>query len=465
MAQVQPAGHWLYQLAQIFLLLSYLTTNLIALRSMLACAALCFTLWGALVLDISVDTTVWNALFFVINTIQTLLLLFKKRPIKFKFAPHEDIYREMFEKVGISRHDFRIMADMGLLRSLKAGSFYIEAGNVVNNLSLLYKGKLELYHHEYNRQSQTSTVCHEWEFVESPEWAARNNRRAATPSSPQHSKAAKDESGLLEFQDAETIKVSAKAVEHCLFLSWPVEQLEAYISAHSHVAAPLNALIGADIAKKLFRQHPHFKTPSDFTPDEQFLYDLFKQHVSNFNKVDAAELLTASRKGSYRLPGTVFVRAGEEASQLAVLRTGEIEVVLGEGAEEKILYTIRPPQFLGAVEFETEGHIARLGLRARTPCSFNYWDVTTLRGLCESHEGIHHALSAVLAADLSSKMSYALYPKPLLPSTMKFSQPADEVREHKQEAETPSSYSGEDNEFVLTVHHASEDVPFSGRQP
>lgn len=258
--EILPVGHWLFQLAQLLLLLSYLTTSVLILRTLLACAALCFVLWAWLVLAIAVDTTIWNIIFCVINTIQALILLLQKRPIKFKHSPHERIYQEMFRDVGVSRHDFRQLAKMGYMRSSRAGSYYIEAGNIVNNLSLLYKGKLELYQRHRNR-AQTVNMVYELEFVESPEWAARRNRRNSKAPRIRHSVVGTaTEEILLEFPEAETIEVSVKAVENSYFLTWPVEQLEAYLAKNPHMEAPLNAAVGADVAKKIIPTAPTIST-------------------------------------------------------------------------------------------------------------------------------------------------------------------------------------------------------------
>jgi len=52
--------HWLFQLANVFLFLSYVIPSILALRLLLACAGLSFLLWGWLVLPFSIDTVIWN---------------------------------------------------------------------------------------------------------------------------------------------------------------------------------------------------------------------------------------------------------------------------------------------------------------------------------------------------------------------------------------------------------------------
>jgi len=374
----------------------------------------CLAVWAWVILDVALDAFIWNSLFFIINFIQAVILIYKMRPIKFEYPPHERIYQEVFAKVGVSRLDFKAMAKIGLMRSLKAGSYYIEAGNLVNNLSLVYRGKLELMKHQDNRP-ETVNECGEWDFVEAPEWAARCHRRALhglklgnekkTPTAQREGEAP-DDCVLLEYQDAETISISAKALSDCLFLSWPVEQLEMFLNQFPHIAAPFNAVVGADVARKLYRFAAK-QTPAQLqlTGDQQFLANLFKEQVPGFEHMDAGELVTTGKNAKIRRAGTIWLRAGEEASHLAVLKEGEMEAVLGEGANEKVMYVVKPPQFLAAVEFASEDHVAALSLRARSPCSLVQWDAQGLRDLRAAHPSIHHTLSSVMAADLSAKMT------------------------------------------------------------
>lgn len=410
---IWPANHWLYQLGMCCLLISYATVDLLPLRIVLAIGSLLLALWGLLILDVSVDTTVWNLLFFVINSIQAILLLWKKRPIKFVHVAHESIYQEVFSKVGISRLDFKSMVKVGFLRSLKAGSYYIEAGNVVNNLSLLYQGKLELYRKRSDRV-QTVNLCEKWEFVEAPEWAARFNRRVRKgtgpkPATPHAPGVSDDECVLLEWQDAETINVSAKAAENCLFLTWPVEELEVFLIKHPHIVAPFNALVGADVAKKLFRAESILPPKAlQLTEEEQLVRQVFLAQTPNFDHMDPVDLLSTGKLTSIRRVGTIYLRAGEEMTTLGLLQTGEMEAVLGEGVNEKVIYVVRPPQFLGALEFTSQDHIALFTLRTRVPCTIFQWDARDLQRLCVSNSNVHHVLTAAFAADLSVKLIHSL---------------------------------------------------------
>lgn len=116
MSNVQSANHWLFQLANTFLLLSYASKDVLVLRVLLMCAGLCFMLWGAVVLSISVDTLVWNLIFTIINGLRGAQVAWSRRPIQFDRDEHEIIYAELFGPVGVSRLNFKNLINEGLIR-------------------------------------------------------------------------------------------------------------------------------------------------------------------------------------------------------------------------------------------------------------------------------------------------------------------------------------------------------------
>ena len=120
---IQPPSHWLYHLANIFLLFSYLSPNLLVLRILLAAGCLCFALWGLLVLDISIDTTVYNGFFFLINTAHALYLAYQLKPVRLD-SELEAVWKAMFDgKDGLvmSRRDWkRLTAKDVYVRGMEA---------------------------------------------------------------------------------------------------------------------------------------------------------------------------------------------------------------------------------------------------------------------------------------------------------------------------------------------------------
>ena len=60
-----PANHWLFQCANVCLLLSYSAKDVLILRILLMGAGVFFVLWGSTVLGVAIDTICWNAVFVI----------------------------------------------------------------------------------------------------------------------------------------------------------------------------------------------------------------------------------------------------------------------------------------------------------------------------------------------------------------------------------------------------------------
>eukprot|EP00048_Salpingoeca_helianthica_P000317 m.40786 g.40786 ORF g.40786 m.40786 type:complete len:110 (-) comp10395_c1_seq1:454-783(-) len=102
-----PPNHWLFQLANASLFLSYISYDLLFLRLVLAVAALLFLLWGALVLDYSLDTILWNLVFLVINLTFAVRIAYSRRPISFERIEHERLYKVLgWRELKIPRAKF-----------------------------------------------------------------------------------------------------------------------------------------------------------------------------------------------------------------------------------------------------------------------------------------------------------------------------------------------------------------------
>eukprot|EP00164_Ancoracysta_twista_P004225 GFYU01005690.1.p1 GENE.GFYU01005690.1~~GFYU01005690.1.p1 ORF type:complete len:518 (-),score=98.48 GFYU01005690.1:353-1906(-) len=183
MTVLLPANHGLFQAANSFLFLSYVSRDVLQLRLVLAFAAIFFMLWSGLILDFSLDTFLWNFVFGIINSIQAVLLIYQRRPIKFDRPEHEDLYENVFANVGMSRLQFKTLASESLWRTLKAGSTYVEKGNEARNLTLIYKGRMDVKRFEGDH-AEVLNVIDPYQWVESPEWTvhigmvqARLNKR------------------------------------------------------------------------------------------------------------------------------------------------------------------------------------------------------------------------------------------------------------------------------------------------
>ena len=121
--EIQPPSHWLYHLANIFLLLSYLSPHLLILRTLLAAGCLCFALWGLLVLAISIDTVVYNVFFFIINAAHAVYLIYQMKPVVLD-SELEMVWRALFDgKDGLlmSRRDWKQLTEKDIvIRGMQA---------------------------------------------------------------------------------------------------------------------------------------------------------------------------------------------------------------------------------------------------------------------------------------------------------------------------------------------------------
>lgn len=300
MKEASAAGHWLFQLANTFLFLSYASRDLLMLRIVLMLAGFCFVMWGALALTkIAVDTIVWNSIFCVINAVRAAELAWQRRPIKFEREEHEEVYAQVFGPVGISRLNFKLLMQQSLLRTLREGSTFIEAGNEATNLTLLYAGRMSIISAPKDgRPYEKVGTVSRMQFVESPQWAnmqvqrrekasantsaasARRSHQKRLPFRAKVAKAAADAAApRIVHHDADTVEststgeivemdvasdqdvraasavdVTFKAETNITFFTWPMERLVDYLAKTPSLSAPLNSIVGADVATKLFSQ-------------------------------------------------------------------------------------------------------------------------------------------------------------------------------------------------------------------
>ena len=81
-----PVHHLYFQLANLFLFLSYLAPNgiygILYLRVTLCIGCFFFSLWGWVVLC-AFDTVLWNAIFVVINLTHVMIISYSLRPVRF----------------------------------------------------------------------------------------------------------------------------------------------------------------------------------------------------------------------------------------------------------------------------------------------------------------------------------------------------------------------------------------------
>ena len=128
-----PANQFLFQLANLFLMLTYLVRSnngiavLIQLRAALTCAGLCFGLWGGTVVC-SLDCMLWNLAFVVGNACHLVYLVSKVWPSGFGCETQALVYEKIFKPVGLRRYQYKALMKAAKKKRFQAGEFYARQG-------------------------------------------------------------------------------------------------------------------------------------------------------------------------------------------------------------------------------------------------------------------------------------------------------------------------------------------------
>lgn len=233
-----PINNWMFQLANIFLFLSYTSNNILYLRIVLSCGGLWFMLW-AIYFEAGVlaDTMMWNYVMTLINVRQAIAIFYAKRPIVFD-EDREQIYNEKFKGI-MTRVNFKILCQNSFIREIQRDRYYAQYGDTCNNLSILISGKIKIVKKEREESivsnNNNQVILYQdkdiyvWpnEFIDSPEWVMRKSRRKYA--------------------------VSMFVEEKCKFLMWPYEILEEVLGNNPQLSAPLSGVLGSDVSMKIFK--------------------------------------------------------------------------------------------------------------------------------------------------------------------------------------------------------------------
>ncbi|XP_071530559.1 popeye domain-containing protein 3-like isoform X2 [Panulirus ornatus] len=221
-----PINHIYFQLANIFLFLSYLAPNgiygILYLRITLTIGCTFFCLWGWVVLC-SFDTFLWNAIFVLINVVHVIVICYYLRPVR--FTPElEQVYRSLFQPLKVSRHQFkRVINCMKLIRYVKFQEIYAqEKITRVDSLSLVLSGRLVI-----SQNGRALHIVSQHQFLDSPEWFGVSTD--------------------------EFFQVSATAIEDSRVLIWHRDKLKLTIMGDQFLQAVFDHILGRDVVKKLMQ--------------------------------------------------------------------------------------------------------------------------------------------------------------------------------------------------------------------
>jgi len=224
---ILPAAHWLLQISNTLLLISYGFKSILYLRIVLALASLGFILWSVFVLRLALDTILWNTAFFVINTGHVAKLLYDMRDIKFDPDKHFVWENVFYRHLHMDKHTFKELTDCCHIRVLRQGEYYAKLGDAVDDLAVLIHGKLEVYEHEEGEEGSSATVfLHQLisgEFVNSSEISWEKDH----------------------------YDVSIQCFESCRLLVWPKDYILHLRETNPELAGLMNGVTARDISKKL----------------------------------------------------------------------------------------------------------------------------------------------------------------------------------------------------------------------
>lgn len=143
-----PINHYLFHMANAFLVLSNVQIHILFLRLVLILASVCFILWGWIVLQdifglIFIDLVLWNLAFIVINIFYSIPLIKDMIPIWLK-GEMKKIYEKMFKK-KLSKKEFAYLMSFAKQKHVSmVNSNIITQGNPYEELLMLWnipKGK------------------------------------------------------------------------------------------------------------------------------------------------------------------------------------------------------------------------------------------------------------------------------------------------------------------------------------
>lgn len=165
-------NHYLFQLANIFLILGYVQIRgkygLLYLKCCIFASCVCFGLWGWLVLC-ALDTFLWNFIFTCINLFQISALVYQLYPFRVTLSAEEEmIYRQLFKPLGVSKNSFQniLIDNVADIQVLKSGECYaVQQATATDKLGLLFAGRVAV-----SCDGVTTTIIGEMCFLDAKNW-------------------------------------------------------------------------------------------------------------------------------------------------------------------------------------------------------------------------------------------------------------------------------------------------------
>lgn len=168
---------------------------------------------------------IWNACFVLINSFH-LLLLIKKHLPTFISASHRELYENVFQPLQISKKDFKYLLKAAKIETYSYGKYFCQEQRTLadKNLHILLSGMMTVRCDGFFLQA-----IQPLEFINSVEWKCAQYGQAV-----------------------DTHQVTVEAITECSVLVLPAEGLEKAYDAVPDLRFVLDALVGRDIARKLY---------------------------------------------------------------------------------------------------------------------------------------------------------------------------------------------------------------------
>ena len=187
MVEIQPLNHWAFQIANSFLIISFIQWNQLYLRFTISCGCFFFMLWGIIFFDIAVDLSTWNFVLCCLSTSHIVLILRKKIVGSFEL-PLENLYQKVFSGV-LTRYEFKLFKSCIEVQEVVAPNTQIlKAGNTFEEILIIgdldpEKTKIEI---KVNTAEGERTLTHQ---VDPYTWLGVIDyiQMTQTPNSPQKS--------------------------------------------------------------------------------------------------------------------------------------------------------------------------------------------------------------------------------------------------------------------------------------
>jgi len=223
-----PLNHVYYQAANIFLLLSTISSNHQFIRTMMTVAFSLLSLWGWSV-SCGLDTLVWSCLLAMVNLSWCVRTWWRRRTGRLT-REMETLYQQMFRRLRVSRRQFQtILGVKKEIKQLIENQMIIkEKVSKVESLSLVLKGRLLV--------SQAGRDLHhvtQHQFLDSPEWF-----------------------GVTTDQ---YFQVTVTAMEDSSVLVWHRDRIKLTLMEDIHLQAVLDKVIARDVVRKLLQAQPSSK--------------------------------------------------------------------------------------------------------------------------------------------------------------------------------------------------------------